>query len=562
MATTWLPGWSARLNGEAVPLYRANLGFMAVPLPEGGGEVTLRYQPRMATPGLALSLLGLLLTGGLLAWGCCGLPDRCLTCHWKACPRASLMAEAMQQRGQLRISERRLLLRLGDAACNFLAVLIALRIWAGFSNLYTFDAGFVLNNIGWFFLLQSLWFLLASANDFYDLRLTASTFGSATRLLQITLQMLIVYLLIFFLSPREALPRLFILYYGVGSFVLISLWRTWRPFLIGWTHQPRRAIVAGSGWAARQMMQVLELEATQEYTVVGVITEEDKPLGTGRLLPVKQSRESVLQFAASVRASEIILAYESRMSGQVFQQIVDAYEQGYTIVPMPILFEQITGRVPIEYVGQEYWNVVLPIQNHNLFSPNPVVKRLLDVVLALTGSVLFAGLLPWIALAIYLDSPGPIFFRQERVGRGGRPFYILKLRTMVPDAEKLSGPVWASERDPRITRIGRFLRKTRLDELPQLINVLRGEMSLVGPRPERPHFVEQLSAQIPFYRTRHIIKPGVTGWAQVRYGYGNSVEDALIKLQYDLYYIRHQNLTLDVLILLRTVGKVLKLAGN
>jgi exopolysaccharide biosynthesis polyprenyl glycosylphosphotransferase len=185
-----------------------------------------------------------------------------------------------------------------------------------------------------------------------------------------------------------------------------------------------------------------------------------------------------------------------------------------------------------------------------------------DVTLAILGSVLFALLLPIIALAIYLDSPGPIFFRQERIGRGGRVFKILKLRTMVPDAEKLTGPKWASADDPRITRVGRLLRRTRLDEAPQLINVLRGEMSLVGPRPERPYFVEQLSESIPFYRTRHIVKPGVTGWAQVKYHYGDSVEDALVKLQYDLYYIRHQSLVLDVLIILRTARKILGFAGQ
>jgi lipopolysaccharide/colanic/teichoic acid biosynthesis glycosyltransferase len=186
----------------------------------------------------------------------------------------------------------------------------------------------------------------------------------------------------------------------------------------------------------------------------------------------------------------------------------------------------------------------------------------MDISLSLIGLLGLLLLLPFIALAMMLDSPGTLFFRQERVGKGGRSFSIIKFRTMVPDAEKLTGPKWATEDDPRVTRVGRFLRKSRLDELPQLINVLRGEMSLVGPRPERPHFVEQLSRSIPFYRTRNVIKPGVTGWAQVRYAYGNSVTDSLVKLQYDLYYIRHQNLVLDMLIIIRTVGKMFKFAGT
>jgi lipopolysaccharide/colanic/teichoic acid biosynthesis glycosyltransferase len=170
--------------------------------------------------------------------------------------------------------------------------------------------------------------------------------------------------------------------------------------------------------------------------------------------------------------------------------------------------------------------------------------------------------LPPLALLIRLDSRGGVFYRQERLGRGGKPFQIVKLRTMVQDAEKMSGPQWAREDDPRITRVGRFLRKTRLDEVPQLWNVLRGEMSIVGPRPERSVFVEQLTKKIPFYRTRLLVAPGLTGWAQICYKYGNTEEDALIKLQYDLYYIRHQSLALDLLIMLRTLGKMLTFSGT
>jgi exopolysaccharide biosynthesis polyprenyl glycosylphosphotransferase len=331
--------------------------------------------------------------------------------------------------------------------------------------------------------------------------------------------------------------------------------------LIGWTSQPRRAVIAGSGWAAREILEVISLEAPNEYTVVGIVPSVSIQPEMGQMIAYRQPDENLLDFAGELQASEIILAYDTLMPGETFAEVMDAYESGLTITPMPILFEQITGRVPIEHVGQEYWNVVLPVQSATLFNPYPLLKRMLDLGLALIGSVFFLLLLPLIALLIFIDSPGPIFFRQERTGKGGRPFKIVKLRTMIPNAEQFTGPKWASEDDPRITRVGRVLRKTRLDELPQLINVLRGEMSLVGPRPERPHFVEQLSEAIPFYRTRHIIKPGVTGWAQVRYGYGNTVEDSLIKLQYDLYYIRHQNLVLDVLIMLRTVGKMLRFSG-
>ena len=165
--------------------------------------------------------------------------------------------------------------------------------------------------------------------------------------------------------------------------------------------------------------------------------------------------------------------------------------------------------------------------------------------------------LPFVALAIYLESPGPIFYSQGRVGRAGRTFQLIKLRSMVPDAEQDGQARWAEEKDKRVTRVGRFLRRTRLDELPQCLNVLRGEMSLIGPRPERPEFVTRLQKRIPFYRSRLAVRPGLTGWAQVNYHYGSSVEDALVKLQYDLYYIKHKSLYLDLLILLKTIGVVL-----
>jgi exopolysaccharide biosynthesis polyprenyl glycosylphosphotransferase len=462
---------------------------------------------------------------------------------------------------QLQLSERRLVLIFGDALCNFLAVLIALRIWAWVGEI-DYNMDFVLSNAWWFLLLEGFWFMLASANDFYDLRVTSNLYRSATLHIQITVQMLLVYLVIFFLSPRDALPRLFIIYYGVLSFLLVILWRTWRPFLIGWTNTPRRALIVGSGWAAREIIAVLRDEAASNYNVVGVVSHPTTHAEIEDEIILLEKDRSLSEIARQMDASEIILAYGSQMPGEVFAGVMDAYELGYSITPMPILYEQITGRVPIEHVGPEDWNVVLPVQQSTLFNPYPVLKRLMDISLSLIGLLGLLLLLPFIALAMMLDSPGTLFFRQERVGKGGRSFSIIKFRTMVPDAEKLTGPKWATEDDPRVTRVGRFLRKSRLDELPQLINVLRGEMSLVGPRPERPHFVEQLSRSIPFYRTRNVIKPGVTGWAQVRYAYGNSVTDSLVKLQYDLYYIRHQNLVLDMLIIIRTVGKMFKFAGT
>ncbi|HRE47052.1 MAG TPA: sugar transferase [Aggregatilineales bacterium] len=462
-------------------------------------------------------------------------------------------------RNQLNISERRLLLMGGDTAAIFIAITISLIIWS-FVGKEGFHTEFLLPKLYWYVILPTLWFFLARANDFYDLRLAAQRGRSLTRLMIIEAQLFIAYLIIFFLAARTALPRLFILYYAVLSFLLIAAWRVWRPFLIGFTASRRRALIVGTGRGAALISETLRQEAANDYEIVGMVESIEKPdvgesiIGTGRDIPFIVRLKNI---------SELIIAYEETLPADIFQGVMACYEAGVTIIPMPLLYEQITGRVPIEHVGQVHWTVVLPLQGRGAtFNMYLTLKRLLDIVLALFGLAVFALIFIPLVVIMQIDSRGAIFYRQERVGRGGRLFKVIKLRSMIPDAEKYSGPQWASANDPRITRVGRILRKTRLDEIPQLVNVLRGEMSIVGPRPERPHFVETLSKDIPFYRTRLLVQPGLTGWAQVRYRYGNTREDALIKLQYDLYYIRHRSITLDLLIMLRTVGKVLSLSGT
>lgn len=463
----------------------------------------------------------------------------------------------------LQISERRLLIAVGDVLAINLSTFWSLRLWAQVGHI-PFDADFLRSQTGWFVLLTALWLLLANVNEFYDLRLAAHPRAAAMCLARITAQLLVIYLILFFVSGRDALPRLFILYHAVISSLLIAGWRLWRPYLVGWRAFRRRALLVGAGWAAETIISVIESDAPNEYEIIGLVRAADSPeltavsrypvLGTGCDLPTLTEQYAI---------TELILTGSAELPADLFEGLLACYELGVTMTPMPLLYEQITGRVPIEHVGRQHWTVVLPLDSHSLSRQLYLaIKRSSDVVLALAGLFVFALLLPLIALLMRLDSPGPIFYDQERVGRGGKPFRVIKLRTMIPDAERASGPVWAKAGDPRITRIGAILRKTRLDEFPQLINVLRGEMSVVGPRPERAFFVDQLTAHIPFYRTRLAIKPGLTGWAQVRYRYGSSADDALIKLQYDLYYIRHQSVALDVLIILQTFGKMLSLQGT
>jgi exopolysaccharide biosynthesis polyprenyl glycosylphosphotransferase len=222
---------------------------------------------------------------------------------------------------------------------------------------------------------------------------------------------------------------------------------------------------------------------------------------------------------------------------------------GVRVVRPHEYYERVMRRVSLEDIDESWFLFHRPLRARRFYA---AVKRMIDRTAGLLGSLLVCCCVPLVALLIQLDDGGPIFFRQERVGRSGRRFHIWKFRTMRMDAEP-HGPVWAADADPRVTRVGRFLRRTRLDELPQLFNVLKGDMSLVGPRPERPRFTGLLERTVPFYDRRHLMRPGITGWATVRFGYGDSVADKWRSHEYDLYYLKHRSLRLDLEILARTM---------
>jgi exopolysaccharide biosynthesis polyprenyl glycosylphosphotransferase len=463
---------------------------------------------------------------------------------------------------QLSMAKRRIMLMQGDLVVTLLAVLIALWFWALAADT-PFTLEFIWPRAFWFVVLPLLWLMLAHANDYYNLRITAHFASSVTRLAWITLQLVLAYGIIYMLAPRNMLPRVFILYYAILSLALIVAWRAGRLFLTNWSGFRRRALIVGTGSASQVIWEAIKQEVQHDYEVVGYIAsihDSTSPVEWADLLGTGKELTNVVQHYG---ISELIVSYVNDVPDDIFQGLMACYGQGTAIVPMPMLYEQITGRIPIELVDQNLWALVLPHEEHSLsFHLYRVIKRALDMLLALVGLACFALCFPILALVIKLDSPGPVFYFQERVGQGGKIFKIVKLRSMVADAEKLTGAQWATTGDKRITRIGKIMRKTRLDEVPQLINVLLGDMSLVGPRPERPEFVRMLTSEIPFYPTRHAVKPGLTGWAQIRYRYGNSTADSLAKLQYDLYYIRHQSLIFDLLILVRTLSTVIRFQGT
>jgi lipopolysaccharide/colanic/teichoic acid biosynthesis glycosyltransferase len=296
--------------------------------------------------------------------------------------------------------------------------------------------------------------------------------------------------------------------------------------------------------------------------LVGFI--DDDPDKQGKMavgLPVLGTHADLDALVRQTGASEIIVAITQpdQMHPEMFQAIMDCHERGVPVTQMPVLFEQLTGRVPVEHAGRNL-HIVLPLNGY----PSRLhtgIKLLFDTAIGVVGLAVTGVLLPFVWLAQRFESAGPVFYTQARVGRGGQPFALIKFRTMVANAES-NGPQWAEENDRRITRVGRVMRHLHIDEISHAINIVRGEVSFIGPRPERPEFLAQLEKQIPFYRARHAVKPGVTGWAQIHNGYASSVEDALIKLQYDLYYIKHQSLWLDLVILIKTLGLVLTLRGR
>ncbi|HMP39321.1 MAG TPA: sugar transferase [Roseiflexaceae bacterium] len=479
---------------------------------------------------------------------------------------------------RLEISERRLLLRSVDTAIAAFCAFGALLFWALLAG-RPFDLALVQEQIAWVLLILIGWPIWLALNDMYVLRAAARTSLVVRRLLLGGIVLAIIYLGLFFIAARTpvtgALPHVFgsleanspplrfapIVAIGASTF-LLAVWRLAYIRVLAGPHTRRRLIILGAGRAGKTICDALVQSHNPYFEVVGFIDDDPaKQQAEIAGVPVLGPHEQMVAIAATAAIDEIVIAISTDVSGGVFQAVMDSYERGLAITPMPLLYEQLTGRVAVEHIGSQ-WYVALPIEPQSGRAAQMVVKRTLDLVCSLLLGLLLLLLLPLVALAIRLDSAGPIFYRQERLGRHGQRFVVHKFRSMTTDAERDGTPRWADSDDPRVTRVGRWLRRLRLDELPQVLNVVRGEMRMVGPRPERPEFIDQLQRDIPFYRTRLAARPGLTGWAQINYGYGSSVEDALIKLQYDLFYLKHQSLWFDIKILIRTIGVVLRMQGQ
>jgi len=357
--------------------------------------------------------------------------------------------------------------------------------------------------------------------------------------------------LVYFFPDLDIGPNVLVVGVTVLAIALV-IWRWAYEWVIGLSMFRERVYVLGSGERARNVAETLRTRRDAGMDVVS--GESDGSF--------KELRE---RFAAALRnfrdpksrIDRIIVALEERRGSMPLRELLDLRLSGVLIEDSISLIERLYGKLPLEGLNP---STLIFSDGFNVKASQQIVRRLVSITVSFVALLICLPFLPFIILAVRLSSPGPIFFRQTRVGLRGHPFTVYKFRTMRQDAEA-AGAVWATKDDPRVTAMGRFMRKTRLDEIPQLWNVLRGEMAFVGPRPERPEFVQWLSSEIPFYELRHIIRPGITGWAQVRFRYGASLEETKQKLEYDLYYVKHLSLGLDLLIMFETIKTIILRRG-
>ena len=391
------------------------------------------------------------------------------------------------------------------------------------------------------------------AVDVYGPKAIASPRFATARLLVAVALGVIGLSALFFLFPALGFWRSNLLYAMALSAPALVLARLALSRTLGGEAFKRRVLVLGAGERARRIEKLAHREGAG-FTPVGFVAMNDGP----QLVTAATNRTAIDNLAAHMirlNATEVVLALEERRNALPLEDLVRIRTTGLDVIDTSAFLERETGRLDLDSLDPSW--IIFSDGFSSTRTLSAAAKRLFDIVVSLALLALSAPVIALAAVAVRLDSRGPAFFRQRRVGLYGQPFTLVKLRSMGTDAEGDGRAVWAAEDDPRVTRVGRLLRATRIDELPQTVAVLKGHMSIVGPRPERPEFVDALSARFRYYAERHMVKPGITGWAQINYPYGASEGDAHNKLEFDLYYAKNYSPFLDLLILLQTVRVVI-----
>jgi len=480
------------------------------------------------------------------------------------------MADIHRPSLRLRPSEQRSILMVGDFIASVSAMGGAIYFWYQYSLYKLIESGMTPGRAErlitievpfWFYLLPLVWLLLMVES--YDPHSAANWKKTLRGIAVAPIVGLLVYSLLFTINlDPNSLPRI-----AVGAFLVIASILTlgWRAIYIRlYTSSGlmRRVLIVGAGKAGHSLAGIYSKLNPPPFNLMGYI--DDDPRKQGKLIQgfrVFGSSEKLLDIIDDMNISDIVVAINGEIKGETFQTILDAQERGLEVTRMPIMYEELTQRVPVEHLESD-WVIRSFVDQVRVSGTYELSKRLMDVLGAVFGCLIFAFVFPFVSLAILLESGFPIFYSQTRLGKGGKVFRIFKFRTMKQDAEEDGIVKMAEENDPRVTRVGNFLRRTRLDETPQFLSVLRGEISMVGPRAERPELVADFQKRIPFYRARLLVKPGLTGWAQINCGYVANVRETIVKLEYDLYYIKHRTISLDFNIILRTIGTVLRRTGR
>ncbi|HFQ81975.1 MAG TPA: TIGR03013 family PEP-CTERM/XrtA system glycosyltransferase [Desulfobacterales bacterium] len=448
---------------------------------------------------------------------------------------------------------RRIVFFLGEGALIFIAIFFMHMFFMGRESFLLHESQSLLRTS----LVTIVFMLCLYFFDLYDLDVYSSMADTATRMTQAFGFGCIILAVIYYLFPSSVIPtRIFLLGYLLVC-VLLALWRFIYITALNKRLLAEPIIMLGSGKLAADIADVIMNRIDAGYQIAAFVGREP-PLFPIDDIPFYKHDKTLTDICLRHKSEIIVAALDERRGTMPIHDLINCKLNGVRILAGISFFEKLTGKIMVERVNPDWIIYSSGFSTGRLLN---AVKRGIDILLASLGLILSAPIMLASAIIIKLESPGPVFYLQTRVGLRGKNFKVIKFRSMRQDAES-NGAVWAAANDNRVTRFGGFARQVRIDELPQLWNVLKGEMSFVGPRPERPVFVEILSKKIPYYSLRHNIKPGVTGWAQICYPYGASEEDALRKLEFDLYYLKNISLSLDSWIIFKTIKTVLFRKGG
>jgi exopolysaccharide biosynthesis polyprenyl glycosylphosphotransferase len=452
------------------------------------------------------------------------------------------------------ISERKVLLRIFDIA----TVLLSLYLVDVLFNFNYFHIS--IRNYYWTVVLGLYISVLGTVFEMYNLQVASNQFQVIRSIVLTSSTTVLFYLLTPIFTPILPLNRIQILYFYIAIFLSLLIWRIfYQKFLASYRFEKNVILICDND-QVKELVTVLE-NIDPHYKILGYFNTdgvEDSKINYLNKLSIGDFEV----FIKKNNISEIVIASQKAesISVDLYNQLLNLLENGFIIREYAQVYEQITQRIPIQHFNKDFYKH-FPFSRNNQNKLYLLIIKIIDTLLSTLGLLLCAFFIPIILLGNAIGNQGKLFYKQTRVGKNGKSFEIFKFRTMVKNAE-VDGAVFAKINDSRITPFGKFLRNTRLDEMPQFYNILKGEMAFIGPRPERPFFVNELSKSMPFYETRHVIKPGITGWAQVNYAYGETKEDSLIKLQYDLYYIKHRSVFLDINIIIKTFSTVLFYRGQ